>query len=73
MTRRLACGSGQPPIEIEAGDLASSLSDGFVEWLDRSIAAGTRFAIGQMTLRFPILKKTPGVPRRAGSASATPI
>ena len=50
MTRRIARAKDHPPIEFEVGDVPPALTDAFVEWLERSMAAGTRFELGQTIL-----------------------
>lgn len=50
MTKRIARAAGHPPIEVEVGDVPPAITDGFVSWLERSMAAGTRFEIGQTIL-----------------------
>lgn len=50
MTRRTARAKDHPPIEFEVGDVPPALTDAFVQWLERSMQAGTRFEIGQTIL-----------------------
>lgn len=50
MTRRIARAKDHRPIELEVGDVPPALTDAFVDWLERSIAAGKRFEVGQTIL-----------------------